>query len=156
MADVKAEIVAELQRSYEMELETVINYLSNSIHLDGLLANEIKQALKADIQEELMHATQLAERLKVLGAGIPGSLTIKFDQKTMQPPEDMTDVVSVIKGVIDAEDGAIAQYSKIIKICDGVDYVTQDMAIQLLGDEEKHRREFVGFMKDLEHRPVLK
>ena len=40
-----------------------------------------------------------------------------------------------------AEQGAIEQYNKIIKLCDGVDYVTQDLAITNLADEEEHRRE---------------
>ena len=52
----------------------------------------------------------------------------------------------------EAEESAIAQYKKIIKICDGVDYPTQDLAIELLSDEEEHRREFVGFLKEYEKR----
>ncbi len=31
---------------------------------------------------------------------------------------------------------------------DGVDYVTQDLCIRLLGMEESHRIEFVGFLKE--------
>jgi bacterioferritin len=31
-----------------------------------------------------------------------------------------------------------------------VDYVTQDMVINILGGEEDHRREFVGFLKEYE------
>ena len=72
------------------------------------------------------------------------------NQKSLQPLEDTTDVVSVIKGVIEAEEGAMAQYNKIIKICDGVDYVSQDMAITLLSGEEDHRREFLGFLTEYE------
>ena len=71
-------------------------------------------------------------------------------QKSLQPPANSTDVVSVIKGVIDAENSACAQYMKIIKLCDGVDFVTQDMCIALLADEEQHRREFRGFLKEYE------
>ena len=56
----------------------------------------------------------------------------------------------VIKGVIDAEEAAIEQYEKIIRLCDGYDYVTQDMCITLLADEQQHRREFVGFLKEYE------
>ena len=59
-------------------------------------------------------------------------------------------MVGVIKGVIDAENGAIAQYNKIIQVSDGRDYVTQDMAIELLSGEEQHRREFIGFLKEYE------
>ena len=81
---------------------------------------------------------------------MPGSLENKTSQKSLQPPKDTTDVVAVIKGVISAEEAAIAQYNRIIKLCDGVDYVTQDMVIQVLGGEEDHRREFIGFLKEYE------
>lgn len=144
------EIVAELTKSYWMELETVVNYLANSVHLDGVRAEEIKKSLGADIQEELTHATQLANRIKTIGGPIPGSEGFSVMQKTLQPPADTTDVVTVIKGVIDAEEGAMAQYEKIIRLCDGVDFVTQDMCIAILSDEQQHRREFLGFLKEYE------
>jgi bacterioferritin len=50
--------------------------------------------------------------------------------------------------VIAAEEKAIAQYNKIIKLCDGVDYVTQDICVTLLADEESHRREFLGYLAE--------
>jgi bacterioferritin len=146
-AAIKA-IVKELKKSYNMELETVINYLANSIHLDGVRAEQIRNALAADIQEELTHATQLANRIKTLESDIPGSMDLKMEQKSMQPPKDQTDIVAVIKGVIDAEEGAIAQYLKLIGLCDGVDYVTQDLCITIMGDEEEHRRQFKGYLTE--------
>jgi len=129
-------IIKELQESYRMELETVMNYLAISIDLDGVRAEEIKKALAADITEELMHARQLGERIKQLSGFVPGSLALKFDQKCLQPPKDTTDVTSVIEGVIEAEEGAISQYNKIIRLSDGLDYVTQDLCIRLLSSEE--------------------
>ena len=144
----KNAIIAELQKSYNMELETVINYLANSIALDGVRAEEIKKSLAADVTAELGHASRLAQRIKTVGGSIPCSQSLTFNQDTMQTPSDQTDVVSIIRGVIDAEEGAISQYNKIIKMTDGVDYVTQDLCIELLGDEENHRREFVGFLKE--------
>ena len=68
----------------------------------------------------------------------------------MQPKADTTDVVSVIKGVIDAENSAIAQYNKLIRLCDGIDYVTQDLCITSLADEEEHRRDFLGYLAEYE------
>jgi ferritin-like protein len=50
-------IIKELSRAYATELETVQNYLANSIDLDGVRAEEIKKALLCDIEEELGHAT---------------------------------------------------------------------------------------------------
>jgi len=143
-------IITELTRAYWMELETVVNYLANSVNLDGVRAEEIKKSLAADITEELNHATLLANRIKTIDGRIPGSEHFKAVQSTLQPPEDTTDVVSVIKGVIDAEEAAIAQYEKIIRLCDGYDFVSQDMCITLLADEQQHRREFVGFLKEYE------
>ena len=52
--------------------------------------------------------------------------------------------------MIEAEEAAISQYKKTIALCEGKDYVTQDLCIQLLGMEEDHRREFEGFLKEYE------
>ncbi|MEM7010184.1 MAG: ferritin-like domain-containing protein [Verrucomicrobiota bacterium] len=144
------DIIEELKVAYAMELETVQNYIAASINLDGVRSEVIKNALAADITEELTHAQTLANRIKTIGGTVPGSMELKRGQETLQPLADTTDVVGVIKGVIDAENGAIAQYNKIIKISDGRDYVTQDMAIGLLSGEEQHRREFIGFLKEYE------
>lgn len=144
------EVITELTKSYWMEIETVMNYLANSVHLDGVRAEEIKKSLNADINEELSHATQLATRIKTIGGPVPGSKDFRPAQMTLQPPEDTTDVVDVIKGVIDAEETAIAQYEKIIRLTDGYDFVTQDLCITLLADEQQHRREFVGFLTEYE------
>jgi len=141
-------VIAELQKSYSMELETVTNYLANSINLDGVRAEEIKKALAADIMEELGHARQLGERIKQLGGFVPGSLALKLGQKALQPPADTTDVITVIEGVISAEEEAITQYNKIIRLCEGQDYVTQDLSVRLLGSEEAHRVMFQGFLKE--------
>jgi bacterioferritin len=144
------DIIRELQVSYWMELETVMNYIAMSVNLDGIRAEEIKKSLAADVTAELAHAQNLARRIKTLGGIVPGSLQFQAQQQALQPPQRLTDVVSAIKGVITAEDGAIAQYNKLIKLCDGVDYVTQDLCIQALGDEEDHRREFQGFLAEYE------
>lgn len=142
------DIIKELCIAYAMELETVQNYIANSVHLDGVRSDVIKKALTADVATELMHAQQLAQRIKTIGGLVPGSLANARNQTYLQPPTDTRNVVFVIKGVIQAEEGAIAQYNKIIKLCEGRDYVTQDMVIGILAGEEDHRREFVGFLKE--------
>lgn len=151
--DKNKEIITELTKAYWMELETVLNYLANSVNLDGVRAEEIKKSLAADVTEEMLHAQQLANRIKTIDGTIPGSEQFLAVQKTLQPPADSTDVVTVIKGVIDAEESAIAQYEKVIRLCDGFDYVSQDLCITLLADEQQHRREFIGFLKEYEKGP---
>lgn len=142
-----AEVIEMLKAAYSMELETVMNYLANSINLDGVRAEEIKKSLNADIAEELSHATQLGNRIKQVGGLVPGSLKVKLGNQT-QPTDNTTDVVGVIKSVISAEEAACAQYRKIIKATEGEDYVTQDLCIQLLAAEEEHLILFKGFLKE--------
>ena len=143
-------LLKELCRAYAMELETAQNYIAASVNLDGVRSEVIKKALAADVAVEIQHAQQLAARIKTIGGLVPGSLDLPRNQKLLQPPKDTTDVVTVIKGVIAAEEAAIAQYNKIIQICEGADYVTQDLVIGILGGEEDHRSEFLGFLKEYE------
>jgi len=143
-------VLKTLTKAYEMELETATNYLAQSINLDGVRAEEIKKAMAADIQAEIGHAQMVGNRIKQLGGTVPGSLKIHFNQELLQPTADPTDVVSVIKGVIAAEVEAIKTYNTIIKLCEGTDYVTQDICIKTLTDEEQHLSLFNGFLKEYE------
>ncbi len=144
----KEKILEGLTKSYWAEIETIMNYISNSVNLDGVRAEEIKKSLTAEVADELNHAQTIAKRIKELGGTVPGSMNFTAMQKALQPPKKTTDVISVIKGVIIAEDEAIEGYNKLIKDCDGVDYVTQDLAITLLADEESHKTLFNGYLKE--------
>src|SRR5438874_4407645 len=135
------DIIKELRKSYGMELETVENYLANAIDLDGVRAEEIKKALLSDIEEELGHARKLGNRIKVIEGRVPGSLDLDRAQRYLQPPKDSTDVIAVIRGVIRAEDEAIDQYKKLIKMCDPIDLVTQDFILEITAQEQAHRRQ---------------
>jgi bacterioferritin len=144
----REQIVEMLQRAYWMEIETVMSYLANSVNPDGVRAQEIKESLAEDIQEELGHAQRFAERIKELWGVVPGSEEFQPEQSYLQPPEHQTDVVHVVRGVIEAEAGAIEHYNRIIETSDGVDPVTQDMVTEILHDEEGHRRLFEGFLRE--------
>ena len=143
-------IVDLLKAAYFMELETVMNYVTNSINPDGVRAQEVKENIEKDIQEELTHAQQFAERIKELYGVVPGSMEFKAVQDKLQPPDDQIDVVHVIKGVIDAEAGAIQHYTRIIEETEEVDPVTQDIVIAILHDEQGHMRLFEGFLREYE------
>jgi len=149
-AEKRREIIDLLKKAYWMELETVMSYLANSINPDGVRAQEIVESLAQDIGEELGHAQRFAQRIKELYGVVPGSLDFSAEQSYLQPPEHQTDIVHVIRGVIEAETGAIEHYNRIIELTDGVDWVTQDMVIDILHDEEGHRRLFEGYLREYE------
>ncbi len=146
----RTEILALLERAYWMEMETVMSYVANAAALDGIRAEEVAESLDADVDEELGHARKFAGRIKELYGTPPGSLEFSAEQSSLQPPADATDVVTVIRGVIEAEAGAIEHYTRIIEACDGVDWATQDMVIDILRDEEGHLRQFERYLREFE------
>jgi bacterioferritin len=146
----REEIVQLLTKAYWMEIETVMSYIANSVNPDGVRAQEIKESLAEDVQEELGHAKQFAERIKELYGVVPGSEDFSAEQTYLQPPEEQIDVIHVIKGVIEAERGAIEHYSHIVEATESVDMVTQDMVIDILRDEQGHLRLFEGFLREYE------
>jgi bacterioferritin len=150
MADEREQLIGMLTKAYWMELETVISYITNSTNPDGVRAQEIIESLQQDVQEELGHAQQFATRIKELYGVVPGSMDFTAEQSYLQPPEQQTDIVHVIKGVIEAESGAIEHYNAIIEFTEGKDPVTNDMVIAILRDEEGHRRLFEGFLREYE------
>ncbi len=143
-------VIPLLKKAYASELETVQNYLANSVWLDGLRAQEVVEALTEDVTDELGHAQQLAHRLKQLGACPPGSLALPHNQAALQPAADSTDLRHVVAGALAAERDAIATYQEIIAACEGTDPVTADLAVHILADEEKHRCLFEGFLKTMD------
>ena len=148
--EVRERILELLHKAYWMEIETVMSYLAGSVNPDGVRAQEIKESLAEDIEEELGHAKQFANRIKELYGVVPGSLEFTAEQSFLQPAEEQTDIVHLIRGVIEAETGAIEHYHRIIEVTDQVDWVTQDMVIAILHDEEGHRRLFEGFLREYE------
>jgi bacterioferritin len=146
----REQIIELLKKAYWMEIETVMSYIANSVNPDGVRAQEIVESLQEDVQEELGHAQQFAARIKELYGVVPGSLEFAAEQSYLQPPQHQTDIVHVIKGVIEAETGAIDHYNRIIELTDGLDFVTQDMVIDILRDEEGHRRLFEGYLREYE------
>ncbi|MGH7571847.1 MAG: ferritin-like domain-containing protein, partial [Gemmatimonadota bacterium] len=128
----REQLIDMLKKAYWMEIETVMSYITNSVNPDGVRAQEIVESLEKDVQEELGHAQQFATRIKELWGIVPGSLEFEAEQSFLQPPEHQTDIVHVVKGVIEAEKGAIDFYNQIIDFCDDFDLVTQDMVITIL------------------------
>jgi bacterioferritin len=149
-ADQRRHVVELLTKAYWMEIETVMSYLAASVNLDGVRAQEIKESLAEDIEEELGHARLFASRIKELYGVVPGSEGFAAEQAYLQPSDEQTDVVHVIRGVIKAESGAIEHYTRIVEETDQIDPVTQDMVIDVLHDEQGHRRLFEGFLREYE------
>lgn len=148
-------IVSLLQVAYAAELETVQNYLANSVWLDGLGTQEVVDALADNVAEKLGYAGRLAQRLKQLGACPPGSLVVARNQVLLQPAEDPTDLRHVVVGALAATRQLIATFGELAAAAAGADPVTAALAVQLLAAEERHLCLFEGFRKSLEPSPAV-
>jgi bacterioferritin len=91
----------------------------------------------------------LGERLKQLDARPPASMDFEARQASLQPPEDSANVLSVIDGVIEAENSAIETYRSLVDAAEAAnDPVTEDLAVTILSDEEAHRTEFKSYRRE--------
>ena len=143
----RAEIIELLTRAYWMETETVLSYLANAANLDGIRAEEIAEALDAGRRGGARPRAQVRRPHQGPVRHAPRHVRHGPRAGVLQPG-DPTDVVGVIRGVIEAEAGAIEHYNRIIEACDGVDWATQDMVIEILRDEENHLRTFERYLKE--------
>jgi bacterioferritin len=136
------EIVTGLKKAYAMALESMQNYLANSVHLEGPLAEEVHEFMDHAGSRELRHARRLAKRIKILDNRVPGSLELARDQSYLQPPADNRDLHTVIRGALTATDTAITHYQEMVRMTESLDYVTQDLLIELLTEKREQKKAF--------------
>ena len=79
--EAREHILELLTKAYWMEIETVMSYLAASVNPDGVRAQEVREELADDIEEELGHAKRFAARIKELYGTVPGT----FDFKPERP-----------------------------------------------------------------------
>ena len=144
------ELLGLLERAYWMEIETVMSYIASSTNPDGVRAQEIAEALADDVLEELGHAREFAQRIKELYGVVPGSLAFEPEQSSLQPPTTRPTSCTSSAGSSRRRRARSSTTAASSSFCDGVDYVTQDMTIDMLHDEERHRRLFEGFLREFE------
>ncbi|WP_135665969.1 ferritin-like domain-containing protein [Halorhabdus rudnickae] len=143
------DIVDLLEQAYLDEVETAMNYLANAIYLETVLGETVAESLKEDVEEELHHAEELGYRLRFYGEVPPASADLEVNQESLQPPAEGSDVLEVVEGVIEAEEDAVETYEALIDAAEEADDpVTEDLATELLADEQAHLAEFLSYRKE--------
>ena len=156
-------IIAMLCKAYWMEIAMVMRYRANSwadpagaeqAGARGALARELARSSSEAIDEELRHATHVANRIRELYGVAPGSMSFQAEQSSLQPTRRQSAIVHAINDVIAAETDAIERYNTIIAATEDSDPLTNDVVSTILIDEEDHRRMFEGFLR--EHQQALR
>ena len=151
----ESRIIELLKAIYAAELEAAENYLASSVWLEGPGAQQVAESLDTFAAQELQHAKKVALRLKHLGVRAPDALET---QRTREagPPHDATDPLSAAEAVLELERGAIARYENLIRACEGKDYATHELGIEILAEEERHRAVFETFFTTLNEERKIK
>lgn len=111
----------------------VVNDLTSSVYLDGVRAEEIKQALAADIREAGAHVRQHTARIDLLGRTLSPALACKAAQASLLAPAASTEVAAVVLGITEAADEAIAGCEERIDLGDGIAFVTRNFPVTTPG-----------------------
>ena len=126
----KERIVEVLNRARSDELAAIMQYMKHHYEGEGMESPEILEMFKQTAKDEMKHAEALGERVAYLG-GEPtkkiGTIVTGGNLKKM------------VKDDLAAENGAIAEYRKIIKLCDKAgDFTSRRMMEGILSQEEEH------------------
>lgn len=139
-----------LIEAYFDELETMMNYIAVSENLETVAGEEVAESFSGDVSDELNHAQRLAERIHILGGDVPVSAAFEPDQIQYQTVGS-EDVEEAIEAAISAEQDAQEVYRELIEAAVAFDDpVTEDLAIELLEDEEGHERELRDLLAEFQ------
>ncbi|MEK0082227.1 bacterioferritin [Benzoatithermus flavus] len=126
------EVLAALNQALKNELTAIHQYLKHGHLLADWGFTKRSQAELEEAQEEKGHADRLAERILLLG-GEP-------DLESVGQTYIGKNLREVIENDLKLELEAIAHYRQAIRTAEAAfDYVTRDLLIALLADEEQHQ-----------------
>lgn len=120
------------------EIQVSVQYMWQHVQAVGLKGEVVKSFFKKFAITEMKHAEAIAERLVMLGGTpttIPTPITIGKNTDEM------------LKVDKKAEEEAIAMYKEIINLAQKeCDYITANLFIGILKDEEEHLATFESFL----------
>lgn len=146
----RSALVRKLTEAYWAELETAATYLASSTNREGITAGRIARRVCDAITSNLVHAQRLAVRIKQLHGPVPGPDDFSARQLALGPPAEPHHNASVLEGAIEAATAAIARYQGIVAVApEAADWVTRDLAVQLIREKETHRQSLQGSLVEL-------
>jgi bacterioferritin len=116
------ELIKVLNGLLQYEYKAMMQYLQNSYLVRGQRREAVKGWLQKMAQEEMMHASKIADKIVTLG-GTP-SLEIPGVKVA-------SSVKDIIKLALETEMGAVAAYSKVLPLIEK----TGDLHLKLLAEE---------------------
>ena len=118
---------------------------------EGVLRHAVVKEFEEHAAEELEHAEKLAKRIAELG-GTPLTNPNMFEKVAeckYEEPKNLH-VSILLQQNLASERCAVARYQPICEMCEGNDYITFNMAREILAEEVEHEQEIDSYLTDIE------
>ena len=138
-----------LVKNAAAELTTYYYYTILRCNLIGLKGEGIKEIAEVARIEDRNHFEALVPRIYELGGKLPGDMKTFHDVSDCPPaslPKDPTDVMAMLKVLVDAERCAVRGYTYICNLTAGKDHRTYDLSLAILNEEVEHESWFAEFL----------
>ena len=143
----REEILGLLRRAYWMEMETVMNYLANAEHLDGCARRRSPRRCRRTSPRS--SGTPAPSRAASRTSTAPRRVGRVHAGPAVPPAPGRPDRrEDRHRGRDRGREGRHRALPAVIEACDGVDWATQDMVIEILRDEENHLRTFERYLSE--------
>jgi bacterioferritin len=146
------EVIKDLNSAYADEWLAHYQYFLYAQVIEGIDAETLKTKLEEQSNDELNHAKELINRIRELG-GEP--TTNVMDVSTCgfsDPPEDTSDLISIVELVLKGERCAIEKYNNLAKKYHMKDLVTHEIFEDLLEDEVSDEEDWEDFLPGLKQK----
>ncbi len=143
------EIIELLVKNAGAELTTYYYYTILRANLIGLKGEGIKEIAETARIEDRNHFEAIVPRIYELGGKLPEDMKDFHDVSACPPaslPEDPTDVMAILKVLVEAERCAVRGYTHLCDITAGKDHRTYDLALSILNEEIEHESWFSEFL----------
>ncbi len=143
------QLVELLVKNAAAELTTYYYYTILRCNLIGLEGEGIKEIAETARIEDRNHFEALVPRIYELGGKLPEDMKTFHDISACPParlPKDSTDVMAILKVLVEAERCAVRGYTHICNMTAGKDHRTYDLSQAILNEEIEHESWFSEFL----------
>ncbi|MDH3520614.1 MAG: ferritin-like domain-containing protein [Myxococcales bacterium] len=134
------DLLRALNKDLEWEYAAAIQYVQHAAIITGAQYESIQKELLIHAQEEMQHATMLAEQIDYLG-GVP---SVEVEKREVSP-----DTLEMLKQDLRGEQHAIDSYKERIAQAEGLrEYGLRRILEDILIQEEEHKRDLLTVIHD--------
>lgn len=133
-------LIRGLNEDLAYELTAIHQYIYNAAVVSGLARLTLKDFFMQEAQDEIGHASYLAEKIASLG-GKP-----EVEAKPIQP---QADVKSMLENTAQAESDTIERYTQRVQQAEELGEIELKLRLEdMIADETRHKEEMIRLLQD--------